>query len=237
MPGLTEKEKRDFALVMKKILVEATQDLLDSGIDPATRITQLETLHQTATDKEGIQAMKEIGARVSTEISDESTTLAYRQASDTKTQIVGLLGKNDPRSIELGQMRDHENMTKASMRDFVFQIVNFLEGQTESLATAGFDVSDRITELQGKGTTATDNEAQQQLAHAGAVQATSDSVAATEEAYALASAIADLVVGTLGIDHPVSRMIRHLRKKPGKASGPPEETEEPPEQPEEPPGE
>ena len=102
-------------------------------------------------------------------------------------------------------------LTEAQRRAFARQIAEIMKDHQQELADAGFDPSERISELEQLCDIAEDKEAAQVAAREALRKATAESRKATREAYKFASATVELIVGLLGKDHPLSKILRNLR--------------------------
>ena len=212
MPYLTQKEKRDFAAQMVEIGKKAEPELLDRGFDPSDRIAALAVLHKEAQQKGASHQASEAAVDKANRAARTSTDTAYRAASDTKNFVVGLLGTDHPDSEMLSHIR-RQGMTDSEKRDFVTQILEYLRKCSSLFVAHGFDPADRIAELEALGQGALTDVTHQTVAKADAIQATKDSTGATDTAYKEADNFAELIMGLLGPDHPLSIRIRRLRRK------------------------
>lgn len=109
-------------------------------------------------------------------------------------------------------------LTDSDRRAFSHQVVEVLRQNAAQLTAAGFDVTARVTTLDGKAKEADVKEAAQLTAQQAAQRATDESTAATDAAYELASTTVNLIEGILGKDDPLVESLRQLR--PGLHNGP-----------------
>ena len=105
------------------------------------------------------------------------------------------------------------NMSEEEQRQFVRAVVEILDNQAADLTAAGFDPANKKAELTALAEDADDKEAGQVSARAALATATTASQEATTNGYKAASNTVDLVVGLLGKDHALSKIIRKLRSE------------------------
>ncbi len=102
--------------------------------------------------------------------------------------------------------------SESSRRDFVSQMITFLEEERETLTTAGFDPASKIEALKAENNEAEVSEIAQQTAMAAAKEATQLSIEKLSIAYKDASNVADLISGLLGKENELVKKIRKFRK-------------------------
>ena len=105
------------------------------------------------------------------------------------------------------------NMSEEERRQFVREMIGILDNHAADLTAAGFDPANKKAELTALAEDADDKEAGQVSARAALATATTASQEATTNGYKAASNTADLVVGLLGKDHALSKIIRKLRSE------------------------
>jgi hypothetical protein len=105
------------------------------------------------------------------------------------------------------------NMSEEERRQFVRAMVEILDNHAADLTAAGFDPANKKAELTALAEDADDKEAGQVSARAALATATTASQEATTNGYKAASNTVDLVVGLLGKDHALSKIIRKLRSE------------------------
>jgi SepF-like predicted cell division protein (DUF552 family) len=102
-------------------------------------------------------------------------------------------------------------ITETQQRAFARNILEVLRDHEQELDNAGFKTKMRITQLEQQTQEAEGKEAAQVAARKAHLQATADSQTATETAYASASATVELIVGLLGKDHKLVKVLKNLR--------------------------
>ena len=102
--------------------------------------------------------------------------------------------------------------TEEEKRDFILQIVTLLKTNAEALKDLGYDSEKKSEELSNLHSAAEEAEGAQRNAEAAHRAATKASQDATEAAYKAASATVDLVVGLVGKDHELAKVMRGMRK-------------------------
>lgn len=102
-------------------------------------------------------------------------------------------------------------LTHDQKRAFIHRMIEILEENQDVLAQAGFDVQSRIDQLKQKWAEQEQAEAEQLQALALYKEKTELSVEKLSEAYKLASATVELIVGILGKDHPLVEVIKNIR--------------------------
>jgi len=103
------------------------------------------------------------------------------------------------------------SLTEAQQRSFVRQVTEIMSSNKEELKKQGLDVSAKLKELQEKIAAAEKAEDEQLRAQAAAKEKTTNSVKATTEAYQLASAQVEAIVGSIGKTDPLSTKIKNIR--------------------------
>lgn len=102
-------------------------------------------------------------------------------------------------------------ITEAQKRAFAHQIAEILAANKAVLKQQGLDVTSKLAELQNKLTVAEKAEEAQLQAMAAAKVKTEASVKATKEAYELASAQVEAMVGSLGKKDALSVKVKGIR--------------------------
>lgn len=100
---------------------------------------------------------------------------------------------------------------EAKKRDFVSQIIVFMEQNGHLFTEKGFDPTHRIQQLKTKKGLADQTQAIQHKAIAAAKDATRDSNQALDEAYSDASAAVQLAEGLLGKNNPLVQELKKIR--------------------------
>ena len=103
------------------------------------------------------------------------------------------------------------SLTHDQKRAFIHKIIEVLEENTQALSDAGFDVADRLIELNDAWALEEDSEAKQIQAMAASKAATEKSNTDLAAAYNLSSATVELIVGILGKDHPLVEVLKNVR--------------------------
>ena len=103
------------------------------------------------------------------------------------------------------------SLTHDQKRAFIHKIIEVLEENQQALNDAGFDVADRLIELNDAWALEEDSEAKQIQAMAASKAATEKSNTDLAAAYNLSSATVELIVGILGKDHPLVEVLKNVR--------------------------
>ncbi|MBI4978547.1 MAG: hypothetical protein HZC28_13795 [Spirochaetes bacterium] len=112
-----------------------------------------------------------------------------------------------------------KSLNEVSKREFALRILNVLTTNLESVKTAGVDPTIKVGMLKDLvDASFADEDAQIRIA-AECRTATAKSRASTYAAYAAASGVVDMIVGTVGAKEPFSRELRSLRKAMSHATG------------------
>ncbi|MBI4727843.1 hypothetical protein HY768_11615 [candidate division TA06 bacterium] len=109
-------------------------------------------------------------------------------------------------------------LTEAQKRSFNRQMEEVLADNKESLKKQGLDVTPKLKLLKEKNISAEKAEEAQLKAMAEVKAKTAASVKMTTEAYALASAQVDAIVGTLGKDNNLSQKLKKMRESMSKVA-------------------
>ena len=104
-------------------------------------------------------------------------------------------------------------LTEEEQRESPRQIIEILDNNAAALTAAGFDPAARQAQLTTQADDADAKEADQVDARAALSAATSASQAATQTAYSNASDTVELIIGLLGKDHELSKILRQLRSE------------------------
>lgn len=102
-------------------------------------------------------------------------------------------------------------LTEAQQRSFIRQMIEILQANQAELKAQGYDAAAKVKVLSAKSATAEKAEGIQLQAMATLKTKTADSVKATKEAYELASAQVEAVVGALGKKHPLAQKVKGMR--------------------------
>jgi Zn-dependent metalloprotease len=102
-------------------------------------------------------------------------------------------------------------LSEARSRDFITQIIDRLNENSDLLQELGYSSETKVNELVQQLETAQSAETAQQQAERAAREATKASQEALNTAYKNASASVDLIVSLLGRDHQLSKQLRKLR--------------------------
>ena len=102
-------------------------------------------------------------------------------------------------------------LTEDQKRAFSTRIVEILKDNAARLTAAGFNPVARTIDLAIKTHRANDKEAAQVEARRVHLKATAESQQATDESYKLASDTVELIVGLLGKDDELSKILRNIR--------------------------
>ena len=105
------------------------------------------------------------------------------------------------------------NMSEEERRQFVRAMVEILDNHAADLTAAGFDPAAKQAELTALAEDADNKEGGQVNARVALANATASSQQATIKGYKAASNTVDLVVGLLGKDHALSKIIKKLRSE------------------------
>ena len=103
------------------------------------------------------------------------------------------------------------NLNEKEKRDFISQTITIVENDATTLNDAGFDPTNRATQLKTELTAAEEAEAAQQKAQAEALDATKKANKTLKVAYNDASGFIDLIEGLLGKDNSLVHKLRQLR--------------------------
>lgn len=102
-------------------------------------------------------------------------------------------------------------LARGLKRDFARQMAELVAQNDVKLKAAGFDPEQRLIALRAMNAEAEKDRAAQVIADEEARKATAKSVDSENEAYDYASSSLDLMVGFLGRDDKLSRILRNLR--------------------------
>lgn len=105
MGNLTESEKRDFITRMLEILTNNRALLTEKGFNAEPREAELTEQYETAQSAETAQGQAERAVKEATKVSQQTLTVAYKNASATVDLVVGLLGKDHELSQQLRKLR------------------------------------------------------------------------------------------------------------------------------------
>ncbi|MEK6795721.1 MAG: hypothetical protein AABZ39_13150 [Spirochaetota bacterium] len=103
------------------------------------------------------------------------------------------------------------SLTETSKRDFAKRILEVLKSSGENLKPAGVDASVKAAKLETLVTEAFAAEDGQIKTRAESQKISARSRETVESAYAEASAVVELIVGSLGKKDPLSRRLKSLR--------------------------
>jgi hypothetical protein len=104
------------------------------------------------------------------------------------------------------------NLNEKEKRDFVSQTILTVEENATMLTDAGFDPTNRVTQMKTELATADQAEISQQQVQAAALDATRVAQQTLKVAYDDASAMINLIEGLLGKDNSLVHKLRQLRK-------------------------
>lgn len=102
-------------------------------------------------------------------------------------------------------------LTEAQQRSFIRQMIEILLANQAELKSQGYDAAAKVKVLSAKSAAAEKAEEGQLQAMAALKAKTADSVKVTKEAYELASAQVEAVVGTLGKKHTLAQKVKGMR--------------------------
>ena len=102
-------------------------------------------------------------------------------------------------------------LTEAQQRSFIRQMIEILQANQAELKAQGYDAAAKVKILTAKSATAEKAEEIQLQAMATVKAKTADSVKATKEAYEMASAQVEDVVGALGKKHTLAQKVKGMR--------------------------
>ncbi|MDI6739576.1 MAG: hypothetical protein QME74_04345 [Candidatus Edwardsbacteria bacterium] len=102
-------------------------------------------------------------------------------------------------------------LTEAQQRSFIRQMIEVLQANQAELKAQGYDAAAKVKTLSAQSVTAEKAEQIQLQAMAALKAKTADSVKATKDAYELASAQVEAIVGALGKKHPLAQKVKGLR--------------------------
>lgn len=102
-------------------------------------------------------------------------------------------------------------LTEAQQRSFIRQMIEILQANQAELKAQGYDATIKLKDLNAKSATAEKAEGIQLQTMAALKAKTADSVRATREAYELASAQVEAVVGALGKKHALAQKVKGMR--------------------------
>ncbi len=103
-------------------------------------------------------------------------------------------------------------LTEAKKRDFIIHVLTTLESNIDTLSDNGFNAEAKLTELKTDKEASDKSENYQIDAVAVARKAQEDANIKLDKAYKNASAIMDLLSGTLGKNSPLVKELRKRRK-------------------------
>lgn len=103
-------------------------------------------------------------------------------------------------------------LRESEKRDFISQMITLLVEESETLTTEGFNPTEKLAALNEKNTVAEKAEIEQQQIEAKAREATKRANEKLDEAYRLASNMADLISGLLGKENELVKKMRRFRK-------------------------
>ena len=102
-------------------------------------------------------------------------------------------------------------LTEAQRRSFTRQVIELMAANKDALNAQGLNVTAKLADLQTRSAASERTEELQLKAMADAKAATAAAVKANKDAYELASAQADAMVGSLGKANALSQKIRKMR--------------------------
>lgn len=109
-------------------------------------------------------------------------------------------------------------LTEAQKRSFIRQMIEILQANQAELKAQGYDAAAKVKTLSAQSVTAEKAEQIQLQTMATLKAKTADSVKATRDAYELASAQVEAIVGALGKKHTLAQKVKGMRdamSKPG----------------------
>jgi hypothetical protein len=109
-------------------------------------------------------------------------------------------------------------LTEAQKRSFNRQMEEVMTNSKDALKKQGLDVMPKLKLLKEKNINSEKAEEAQLKAMAEVKAKTAASVKMTTEAYALASAQLDAIVGSLGKDHTLSQKLKKMRESMSKTA-------------------
>lgn len=104
-------------------------------------------------------------------------------------------------------------LNEKERRDFVVHVYTTVEEEAARLAAAGFDPTNRTTDLKTKSSTALAAEVAQQKAQAESLKATKLANETLKLAYDDASSLVNLLEGLLGKDDELVHKLRQFRNR------------------------
>lgn len=105
MGYLNDSKKRDFVTQLIVIIKQNTQLLIDKGLDPDSKVVELEAEIKTADEAEGKQTESKVAAKNATALAKQTLKTAYTKSSSTVELISGALGKNHNLVKEIRKLR------------------------------------------------------------------------------------------------------------------------------------
>ena len=117
------------------------------------------------------------------------------------------------KELSLTEKRENYKMklTEAQQRSFAQNMLEILRDNEQELNDAGFNTQTRVTQHEQQTQEADEKEAAQVAARKTHLQATADSQLATGTSYKSASATVELIVGLLGKDSKLVKVLKNLR--------------------------
>jgi len=103
-------------------------------------------------------------------------------------------------------------MKESEKRDFINQMIELVNEESENLAREGFTTEAKLSALQEKKAMCDQAEIQQQEAAARARETTSEANRTLDEAYKAASNMAEAIAGILGKESEIVKKMRRFRK-------------------------
>jgi len=106
MASLTEAQQRSFVRQVTEIMSSNKEELKKQGLDVSAKLKELQEKIATAEKSEDEQLRAQAAAKEKTAASVKATTEAYQLASSQVEAIVGSIGKTDPLSTKIKNIRD-----------------------------------------------------------------------------------------------------------------------------------